>query len=332
MQDVNSEPTTAAAAQTPERHVLECVKLHKEFTIGIRLKRVHAVRGVSFAVRPGEIFGYLGPNGAGKTTTMKMAMGLIGPTSGSVQMFGKSVEDPSIRSRVGYLPEHPYFYDYLTAFEILDFYGRLYSIPKKVRLRRIDELLERVGMTHARNRRLRGFSKGMLQRVGIAQALIADPDLVVLDEPLGGLDPIGRKEIRDLVYDLRARGKTVFFSSHILHDIETICDRVAIINHGQIVHMGSLDQLLGGEGKLVDVMALIGTECSDPEELRRTINALGAQSSVAGSTLSIVVEEGLLSRVLGLLLESNTTILDVTARRISLEEFFMREAGAEDGA
>ena len=310
---------------------MACDQLHKEFTIGLRLKRVHAVRGVTFDVRPGEIFGYLGPNGAGKTTTMKMAMGLIGATSGSVKMFGQSVEDPSIRSRVGYLPEHPYFYDYLTAFEILDFYGRLYSIPKKLRLKRIDELLEMVGMSHARNRRLRGFSKGMLQRTGIAQALIADPDLVVLDEPLGGLDPIGRKDIRDLVYNLRERGKTVFFSSHILHDIETICDRVAIIHHGQIVHMGSLDQLLGGEGKLVDVVALLGSECSNPAELKRSLNELGATPSLAGTTLSIVVEEGMLSRVLSLLLESNATILDVTARRISLEEFFMREAGAEDG-
>ena len=171
----------------------------------------------------------------------------------------------------------------------------------------------------------------MLQRTGIAQALIADPDLVVLDEPLGGLDPIGRKDIRDLVYNLRERGKTVFFSSHILHDIETICDRVAIIHHGQIVHMGSLDQLLGGEGKLVDVMAHLGADCSDKGALCQALEELGAIPSQAGTTLTIVVEEGVLSRVLTLLLESKASILDVTARRISLEEFFMREAGAEDG-
>jgi len=331
MQDANTESNPAENPSHEEGSVLACDQLHKEFTIGLRLKRVHAVRGVTFAVKPGEIFGYLGPNGAGKTTTMKMAMGLIGSTSGSVTMFGQSVDDPKVRSRVGYLPEHPYFYDYLTAFEILDFYGRLYSIPKSMRLKRIDELLEMVGMSHARNRRLRGFSKGMLQRVGIAQSLIADPDLVVLDEPLGGLDPIGRKDIRDLIYNLRERGKTVFFSSHILHDIETICDRVAIINHGQIVHMGSLDQLLGGEGKLVDVMALQGPNSVDEKTLCQKIEALGASPSIAGSTVTIVVEESVLSSVLSLLLESKLNVIDVTARRISLEEFFMREAGAEDG-
>jgi ABC-2 type transport system ATP-binding protein len=332
MHKPNIEATNAESSVPDDGTVLACDQLHKEFTIGLRLKRVHAVRGVSFSVRPGEIFGYLGPNGAGKTTTMKMAMGLIGSTSGSVTMFGQSVEDPRVRSRVGYLPEHPYFYDYLTAFEILDFYGRLYSIPKALRLKRIDELLEMVGMEHARNRRLRGFSKGMLQRVGIAQSLIADPDLVVLDEPLGGLDPIGRKDIRDLIYNLRERGKTVFFSSHILHDIETICDRVAIINHGKIVHMGSLDQLLSGEGKLVDVLAQVGSASGDTSVLKEKISALGASFSAAGPTLTIVVEEAHLSTVLSLLLEAKFNVLDVTARRISLEEFFMREAGAEDGA
>jgi ABC-2 type transport system ATP-binding protein len=331
MHEPNIEAAIAESSAPLEGTVLACNQLHKEFTIGLRLKRVHAVRGVSFSVRPGEIFGYLGPNGAGKTTTMKMAMGLIGTTSGSVTMFGQSVDDPRVRSRVGYLPEHPYFYDYLTAFEILDFYGRLYSIPKILRLKRIDELLEMVGMEYARKRRLRGFSKGMLQRVGIAQSLIADPDLVVLDEPLGGLDPIGRKDIRDLIYNLRERGKTVFFSSHILHDIETICDRVAIINHGKIVHMGSLDQLLSGEGKLVDVLAQVGSDSGDKAEFQEKISAFGASFSAAGPTLTIVVEEAHLSTVLSLLLEAKFNVLDVTARRISLEEFFMREAGAEDG-
>ena len=207
--------------------------LEKEFKLGLGLTRVHAVRGVDLEVQPGEIFGYLGPNGAGKTTSMKMAMGLIQPTAGSIRVLGGDIVDPSIRRRIGYLPEHPFFYDYLTAFEILDFYGQLYELPRKVRRERIDSLLELVGLAHARDRTLRRFSKGMLQRVGIAQALIADPDLVILDEPLSGLDPMGRREVRNIIVSLREQGKTVFFSTHILNDIETICDRVAMIVEGQ---------------------------------------------------------------------------------------------------
>ena len=324
--ETQANPTTSSDAEI----VLECRELHKEFKVGLRQKRVHAVRGVTFRVARGEIFGYLGPNGAGKTTTMKVAMGLIGATSGEIEMFGQSIEDPNVRSRVGYLPEHPYFYDYLTAFEILDFYGSLYSLPKRLRRKRIDELLELVGMTHARNRRLRGFSKGMLQRVGLAQALIADPDLVVLDEPLGGLDPIGRKDVRDLIYDLRERGKTVFFSSHILHDIETICDRVAIINHGQIVHMGSMDELLSAEETLVDVLGKLPSTSDSSEALVIELEGLGARVSAAGRTLSIACEEHRLSAVLARILAADLKVLDVTARRVSLEEFFMREAGADD--
>lgn len=313
-----------------EPSVLACFDLHKEFKIGFRQKRVHAVRGVSFDVRPGEIFGYLGPNGAGKTTTMKMAMGLIGPTRGRIEIFGRPSEEASVRSRIGYLPEHPYFYDYLTAFEILDFYGRLYSLPTALRHKRIDELLELVGMTHARDRQLRGFSKGMLQRVGVAQALIGDPALVVLDEPLGGLDPMGRKDIRDLVYQLRERGKTVFFSSHILHDIETICDRVAIINHGQIVHMGRLSDLLDAEDGRVDVVALLPEDSPGPEALIEVLKGLDVSTSMAGRTLSFVTDESRLSEVLSHVLEARLRVRDVRARRMSLEEFFMREAGAED--
>ncbi|MCB9727514.1 MAG: ABC transporter ATP-binding protein [Deltaproteobacteria bacterium] len=303
--------------------VLAFEKLSKEFKLGLRLRRVQAVRDVDLEVQQGEIFGYLGPNGAGKTTSMKMAMGLIRPTGGRALIFGESVERPAVRRRVGYLPEHPYFYDYLTGFEILDFYGQLYEMPKKKRHARVDELLTIVGLDHARDRTLRRFSKGMLQRIGIAQAILNDPDLVVLDEPMSGLDPMGRKEVRDIILALKEQGKTVFFSSHILHDIETICDRVAIIINGRVERMGSLGELLTGNAGLVEVVAT----GASPELLAR-LEGDGFTAAVAGHGHRLVVEEGGLDPVLRALLDGGATITHVEPMRESLEELFVREAGA----
>ena len=224
--------------------VVKVEHLRKVFHVGFWGRRITAVDGVSLEVQRGEVFGFLGPNGAGKTTTIKMLMGLIYPSGGTATLFGRPIGDSAAKSKVGFLPESPYFYDYLTGREFLRFYGHLFGLLGPALEKRIDELLDLVGMTHARDLQLRKFSKGMLQRVGIAQALINDPELVVLDEPMSGLDPIGRKEVRDLIFRLKESGKTVMFSSHILHDAELLCDRVAMIMKGRLVACGHVSELI----------------------------------------------------------------------------------------
>jgi ABC-2 type transport system ATP-binding protein len=203
-----------------------------------------ALSGLSFTVSQGEIFGFVGPNGAGKTTTMKILLGLMAPTSGRVEMLGMPAGAVSIRRQIGFLPESPYFYDYLTAEEFVRFHGRLAGMDETELSRQVTQMIELVGLTEARSRQLRKFSKGMLQRLGLAQALIHNPRLVILDEPMSGLDPIGRKQVRDVILRLRDEGKTVFFSTHIIPDVEMICDRVAIVLHGKMLALGRVDDLL----------------------------------------------------------------------------------------
>jgi ABC-2 type transport system ATP-binding protein len=202
------------------------------------------LRDVSFSVGRGEIFGFLGPNGAGKTTTMKIVLGLMQPTAGAVQLLGRPVHDVDMHRNIGYLPESPYFYDYLTAEEFLGFYGRLGGVSPADLQERLPALLERVGLMEARCRPLRKFSKGMLQRIGLAQALIHDPELVILDEPMSGLDPVGRKDVRDIILSLRDQGKTVFFSTHIISDVEMVCDRVGILAKGTMLAVGRIEDLV----------------------------------------------------------------------------------------
>ena len=229
--------------------VLEVEGLFKTFRVGFFRKRVDAVRGVRFDVREGEIFGLLGPNGAGKTTTLKVMMGLIAPTKGAIRIFGRSCAEPSARRDVGFLPENPYFHEYLTPRELLEFYGRLVGLGGGELRRQRDALIEQVGLADAATRPLRKFSKGMLQRIGIAQALIGDPKLLVFDEPMSGLDPIGRKFVADLIEDLHRRGKTILFSSHILSDVERLCDRVVILNRGVVAAEGRLADLVGKDAR-----------------------------------------------------------------------------------
>ena len=205
---------------------------------------VGALNGLSLSVRQGEIYGFLGPNGSGKTTTLKILLGLIKASGGAAHLFGRPAGDVEIRRRLGFLPESPYFYDYLTAEEFLTFYGRMAGMGRNLLACRVTGLLELVGLTEARTRQLRKFSKGMLQRVGIAQALIHDPELVILDEPMSGLDPIGRKQVRDLILSLREQGKTVFFSTHIIPDVEVMCDRVGIVLKGKLLAEGRVDELV----------------------------------------------------------------------------------------
>lgn len=218
-------------------------EISKEFKEGIRGRKVHALKDLSLAVKEGEVFGFLGPNGAGKSTAIKILMNLIFPTAGSAKILGMDVRNPETRRHVGFLPENPYFYDYLSAEELLRFGGQASGLHNAEIKERSDRLLKRLGLDNARNRPLRSYSKGMAQRTGLALALIHDPKVLILDEPMSGLDPIGRKMVVDLILDLKAEGKTVFFSSHILSDVERLCDRVSILINGSLVRLISLAEL-----------------------------------------------------------------------------------------
>ena len=312
-----------SGAEERGRAVMVFEDVRKTFELGLRLEKVEALRGVSLEVRAGEIFGFLGPNGAGKTTAMKCAMGLIKPSGGRISILGASIDDPAVRRRVGYLPEHPYFYDYLTAAEILEFFGRLYEIPRAERRRRIDRLLDLVGLGYARDRTLRRFSKGMLQRVGTAQALLNDPELVVMDEPLSGLDPMGRKELRDVIVQLKDEGRTVFVTSHILHDIELVADRVALVVQGRVERVGPLEDLLAGDRALVDIVA---TGLGDGG--RRALAELGAEVSALGRSAQVRVERSLVDRALRVLLDGGAQVTHLSPHRESLEDVFVRAAEA----
>jgi ABC-2 type transport system ATP-binding protein len=278
---------------------------------------------VSLAVERGEVFGFLGPNGAGKTTTLKMLMGLIYPTSGRATIFGHPIGAPQAKTKLGFLPESPYFYDYLTGAEFLRFYGHLFGLRGATLTKRIDELLDTVGMAHARDLQLRKFSKGMLQRVGIAQALINDPDLVVLDEPMSGLDPIGRKEVRDLILRLKEAGKTVLFSSHILHDAELLCDRVAMIMKGRLVACGPVSDLLAG-GSTHEVELVI--ERLVPEALER-IRPFAKKVVVQGEQVLVVLaSQQDVNHAIDVVRSVKGLIVSLTPHRASLEDLFIRQA------
>ena len=233
--------------------VLEVKGLRKVFHIGFFRKRVEAVKNASFSVRRGEIFGLLGPNGAGKTTTIKSILRLIFPSEGEIRIFGRPAGDREAAKRVGYMPENPYVYQYLKPLEFLDLCGRLTGISKVERRERSEAMVDKVGLRHAVDRPIGKFSKGMMQRVGLAQALLHDPELLVLDEPMSGLDPIGRKEVRDVLLEQRARGKTLLFTSHILSDVELLCDRVVIMQRGEITSEGQVSDLLESAGRQVEI-------------------------------------------------------------------------------
>lgn len=284
---------------------------------------VPALSGLSLSVNRGEIYGFLGPNGSGKTTTLKILMGLIRSTSGKAEVLGQPAGNVKVRRRIGFLPESPYFYDYLTAEEFLSFYGHLAGLRRSHLHQRMAHLLEVVGLTDARTRQLRKFSKGMLQRVGLAQALIHDPELVILDEPMSGLDPIGRKQVRDLILSLRDQGKTVFFSTHIIPDVEMICDRVGIVLKGRLLATGRVDELVShGHTQSVEIVC----EGIKPEQL----------SAVTGSPLR-VLQQGRrclvalpgperLEDVLAAIRQNGGTLVSVTPQKGSLEELFLEKA------
>jgi ABC-2 type transport system ATP-binding protein len=230
---------------------VEIDALTKDYEVGfLRKRRVRALDGLTLSVGRGEIFGFLGANGAGKTTTLKLLMRLMYPTSGSARILGRDIGDTSMHAEIGYLPEHPYFYDYLTARELLEYCAELFGYARAERKRRAAEMLGRVRLEEKSwDKQLRKFSKGMLQRVGLAQALVNDPSVVFLDEPMSGLDPVGRREVRDLIAGLRTTGTTVFLCSHILSDVEVLCDRAAVLRKGRLAHIGSLEELRGAGGE-----------------------------------------------------------------------------------
>lgn len=307
--------------------VLKTEGLTKDYRTGFWRTRVRVLHDLNLEIEEGEIFGYLGPNGAGKTTTLKLLMGLIHPTAGRAWILGREISDVAVKAHVGFLPENPYFYDYLTGREFLHFYGQLFGIPYRERRRRIEELLETMGLGETGGLQLRKYSKGMLQRIGLAQALINDPKLVVLDEPMSGLDPAGRKEVRDLILTLKAKGKTVFFSTHIIPDVEMICDRIGIIVAGRLIRVGPLEELLGNEVASIEITASgLGKEA-----LARLSQWSTKPPMVTGEkALFAVKTEKEASQVLELLVKEGATIHAVLPQRGTLEERFLREVARRE--
>jgi ABC-2 type transport system ATP-binding protein len=227
---------------------------------------ITALRGLDLQVERGEIFGFIGPNGAGKTTALKVLVGLHRPTSGMAQVLGRDLDDPSGRAKIGFLPERPYFYQHLTARELMRFYGQLLDLRGAELNRQVGALLDRVDLARVASDPLSSYSKGMLQRVGLAQALLGDPELIILDEPMSGLDPMGRALVRDVILEERERGRTVFFSSHILHDVETLCTRVAVVIGGRLKGVGPVAELIGSQTTHVELVVIVGDDAALPGE------------------------------------------------------------------
>jgi ABC-2 type transport system ATP-binding protein len=294
--------------------------LHKVYRQGFWMRRVEAVRGVSFSVGSGQAFGFLGPNGAGKTTTIKILMGLIRPTNGRALLFGLAAPHPDTRRRVGFMPENPYVYPYLTPREFVEMCGRLSGLRGGALRDRTARVLDQAGIAYAAGRPVRRLSKGMLQRTGLAAALVADPELLVLDEPMSGLDPGGRREVRDIIRSERDSGRTIFFSTHILADVPAICDHVAILQQGRVVVTGAIDELLTRETNRTDV-AFGG----DTAELRAACERRGLVTRSDGRRLTVEVEGvEMLHELLRSALDRGVRVLEVLPRYDSLEDLFVR--------
>lgn len=298
---------------------IEILGLEKIYSVGFWRKRPkRALCPLQLTVEDGEIFGFLGPNGAGKTTTLKLLMGLVYPTAGSARILGKEWTDPSVKAQIGFLPEQPYFYDYLTAHELLEYYAQLSGVPAKERRPRVEQVLRQVGLQDIKGVQLRKFSKGMLQRVGIAQAILHDPKVVFFDEPMSGLDPMGRREVRDLMEELKRQGKTVFFSTHILSDAETLCDRVAIIHKGELRGIGAVEDLTSSVQDKIEVIWQ-GTQ------IPACIKALGAECHVSGDRVRAIVAENQQDAIIDALRRERQRLVSITPVRTSLEAYFVEK-------
>lgn len=307
--------------------VVEIENLTKDYETGFwKKKKVRALDGLTLSVEGGQIFGFLGANGAGKTTTIKLLMRLIYPNNGNAKILGKDISDVSMHSRIGYLPENPYFYDYLTARELMDYCAELFGLSINERKKQTENLLTRVGLEEKSwNRQLRKFSKGMLQRVGLAQALVNNPEVVFLDEPMSGLDPVGRRQVRDLIASLRDEGKTVFMSSHILSDIEALCDRVAILQKGKLAHTGRLEELREKSGEKSGIEIIVVETNSDAmkDALKDLPDATVSQTT-NGARIEVSDEKDV-DKVLSVLRQSNGRLVSVQPIKQSLEELFVSE-------
>jgi ABC-2 type transport system ATP-binding protein len=295
---------------------IEIQNLTKEYPYGfLNLKKRLSLEGLTLQVEDGEVFGFLGPNGAGKSTTIKCLMRLIFPTKGTARILGKSIEDVSMHQDMGYLPEQPYFYDYLTAAELLDYFAQFHGLTANDRKARIETMLKKVGLESAKKIQLRKYSKGMLQRVGLAQAILHDPKVVVLDEPMSGLDPLGRREVRDIILELKREGRTVLFSTHILSDAEMLCDRVGVIVGGKLRGVGAPGELVGIQSQGMEVLFELGPDGKRP--------ALLSRATQTGERYRVELKEEELYAALDELKLAEARILSVTQVKATLEEFFM---------
>jgi ABC-2 type transport system ATP-binding protein len=302
--------------------------LTKDYPYGfLHLKKKRSLESLTMQVQSGEVFGFLGPNGAGKSTTIKLLMRLIFPTAGSARILGKPISDIAMHRDIGYLPEQPYFYDYLTAAELLDYFARFHDFSAADRRERVQGMLKKVGLESAGKIQLRKYSKGMLQRVGLAQAILHDPAVVVLDEPMSGLDPVGRREVRDIILELKKRGRTVLFSTHILSDAEMLCDRVGVIVGGKLQGVGAPSELVGLKAHGMEILFELPGSAENASELL-------AQASRSGDRYRLQVEESGLYPAMERLGSAGARILSVTQVKPSLEEYFMHlvEADRAQGA
>jgi ABC-2 type transport system ATP-binding protein len=325
---------------------IEILDLEKSYPVGFWRQRTKlALRPLRLTIEEGEVFGFLGPNGAGKTTTLKLLMGLVLPTAGTARILGADMDDERVKSQIGFLPEQPYFYDHLSARELLNYYGQLSGMPAKGRSARVEQMLARVGLSDAAGVQLRKFSKGMLQRVGLAQAILHDPKLVFLDEPMSGLDPMGRRErlklisltpvrsslepmgrreVRDLIQQLRHEGKTVFFSTHILSDAEALCDRVGIIHQGELRGVGAVAELTSGTQGKVEIIFYAPS-------VPAGLTSLGAEARVSGDMVNAVLPAEQQDAALEVLRRERLKLISLTPVRSSLEEYYIQKLRPTEG-
>lgn len=303
---------------------IEIQGLSKDYAVGFWKKQLRpALKPLTLSVEAGETFGFLGPNGAGKTTTLKLLMGIIFPTSGSANILGRNFHDPDVKRRIGFLPEQPYFYDYLSAAELLDYYAQLAGVHNQERKQKIPDLLKKVGLGDVGDRQLRKFSKGMLQRVGIAQAIIHDPEVVFLDEPMSGLDPLGRYEVRELIQGLKDEGKTIFFSTHILSDAEALCDRVGIVHKGELRGIGAINDIRSSVAGRSEVIW-------DGAEALSAVSGTLVESHITGGTVRGIVRSEDIDMVLEQLRRQRARLISVTPLHGTLEEFFLERTSEQE--
>jgi ABC-2 type transport system ATP-binding protein len=305
---------------------VEIEGLTKDYEVGfLRKRKVRALDGLTLSVERGEIFGFLGANGAGKTTTIKLLMRLMYLTGGAARILGRDIGDTSMHAEIGYLPEHPYFYDYLTARELLEYCAELFGYARAERKRRAAEMLSRVRLEEKSwDKQLRKFSKGMLQRVGLAQALVNDPSVVFLDEPMSGLDPVGRREVRDLIASLRTTGTTVFFCSHILSDIEVLCDRAAVLHRGRLAHIGRLEELRGAGGERPMEVVVSVPDAARLEAALSSISGARLTATPGGARVEVPTESEV-DDVLRAARDAGARLVAVQPVGNPLEELFVGE-------